>query len=252
MDTMKLKRNTILVTGGGTGIGLSLAEAFIKEGNTVIICGRRIDRLEKARKNIPGLHIRQCDLLKKDEREELAGWALKEFPDINVIVNNAGIQRIIDLKAGIDDITGGDDEIEVNLKALIHMSAYFIPHFIKKKHAAIINVSSGLGFVPMAMAPIYCATKAAVHSYSVSLRQQLKGTSVEVIEIIPPMVDTELGKGSRDERGITFRGLSTDEFTAEVMAGLEENEVEIAVGMAKGLRNASGKDFDEAFSRMNG
>ncbi len=248
---MKFKGDTILVTGGGTGIGLSLAEAFTKEGNTVIICGRMMDRLEKAKKKIPGLHIRQCDLLDKKDREKLVSWVLKNFPDINVLVNNAGIQRIIDLKAGIDEITGGDDEIEVNLKALIHMSANFIPHFMKKKYSAIMNISSGLGFVPMSMAPIYCATKAAVHSYSVSLRHQLKDTTVEVIEIIPPMVDTELGKGSRDERGVTFRGLSTDEFTKEVMQKLSANQMEIAVGSAEGLKNASGKGFDEAFSRMN-
>ncbi|MDD5094649.1 MAG: SDR family NAD(P)-dependent oxidoreductase [Dehalococcoidia bacterium] len=148
---------------------------------------------------------------------------LRRFPDLDVLVNNAGIQRYIDLKKGYDDLKSGEDEITTNFIATVELTALFIGHLMKRPSAAVINVSSGLGFMPMLNMPIYCATKAAIHTYSLVLRQQLKGTSVKVIEIVPPMVDTDLNKAGRDRAHLKFRGIGLSEYISTVMKGLEDD-----------------------------
>ena len=173
---MKINGNTILITGGATGIGFALAEAFVKEDNEVIICGRREDKLREAKSKLPQIHTKVCDISKGEEREALYNWIKSNNIDINILVNNAGIQRMVDFKKGIYDLSKGENEIEINLTAPIHLSAYFIPDLLKQKESAIINVSSGLAFVPIAVMPIYSATKAGLHSFSVSIRHQLRGT----------------------------------------------------------------------------
>ena len=188
--------NTILITGGATGIGFALAETLVNAGNKVIICGRRENKLKEAKHKLPQIQIKVCDVSKEKEREALFVWAKDNYPGLNVLINNAGIQRMVNLKKGTKELFNGENEIETNLVAPIYLSAYFIPWFLKKKEAAIINVSSGLGFVPIAAMPVYCATKAAIHSFTISLRHQLKDTSIKVFEIVPPAVDTELGKGT--------------------------------------------------------
>jgi uncharacterized oxidoreductase len=247
---MKTEGNTILVTGGATGIGFSLSEHFVKEGNEVIICGRRRERLDEAKNKLPRIHTRQCDLSKDKERKALHEWVVSNFKDINVLVNNAGIQRMIDLRKGTQDLFDGDDEIETNLKACVHMSAYFIPDFLKKKESAIIDVSSGLAFIPMAFAPVYCATKAAVHSFTVTLRHQLRSTPIKVFEIIPPAVESELG--THGKGGKRHQGIPPSEVSEAVMKALEKDEFEIAVGQAQGLRaTAVSSNFDQSFQNMN-
>lgn len=248
---MELSGNTILITGGATGIGFALAEEFVNSGNEVIICGRREHKLKEAKSKIPNLHIKVSDLSKEKERESLYHWAVSNFKNVNVLVNNAGIQRTIDLRKGTSELLKGENEVEINLTAPIHLSAYFIPHFLKQRKSAIINVSSGLGFVPMAAFPVYCATKAAIHLFSISLRHQLRNTPIKVFEIIPPMVDTELNKEERDRRGQQDRGIKPQELAKEVMLALKNDEFEIAVGMAKNLRNASRNNFEQAFLSMN-
>jgi len=163
---MKTKENIILITGGATGIGFSLAETLVNAGNRVIICGRREGKLKEAKDKLPQIQTKVCDVSRGKERESLFNWVKDNFKDLNVVINNAGIQRMVNLKKGTQDLFNGENEIETNLVALIHLSAYFIPLFLKKKEAAIINVSSGLGFVPIAAMPVYCATKAAIHSVS--------------------------------------------------------------------------------------
>jgi uncharacterized oxidoreductase len=248
---MKTNGNTVLITGGATGIGFSLAEAFVNAGNEVIICGRRENKLQEAKEKIPQLHTRICDLSNAEERKLLYEWTSSNFKNINILVNNAGIQRMIDLKKGTEDLFNGEDEIETNLRAYIHLSAYFIPMLMKQKEAAIVNVSSGLGFIPIAIMPVYCATKAAIHSFTLSLRHQLKNTSVKVFEVIPPTVDTELDKGARAKRGQTDRGISPTEVAKATINGLEKDEYEIAVGMAQGLRMGARNTPDQLFQNMN-
>jgi len=248
---MKTKDNAVLITGGATGIGFALAEAFVGAGNNVLICGRRIDKLREAKRKLPQIQARQCDLSKKEDRESFCDWVKQNYRDLNILVNNAGIQRAINIKEGTADLFSGEDEVQVNFAAPIHLSAYFAPMLMKKKEAAIINVSSGLGFVPMAVMPVYCATKAGIHMFSVSLRYQLKDTSVKVFEVVPPAVDTELGKSTTSESEQEYRGIPADEVANAVLKALKNNEYEIVIGEAKGLVQGARTDFKKAFQRLN-
>ena len=141
---MKTSNNTVLITGGATGIGFALTEAFIDAGNRVLICGRRRSKLEEARQKLPQIQVRQCDLSKREDRESLCSWVKDRHDDLNILVNNAGIQRAIDIKKGTADLLGGEDEVHFNFVAPMHLSAYLTPLLMDKKEAAIINVSSGL------------------------------------------------------------------------------------------------------------
>ena len=238
-----------MITGGATGIGLALAEAFLTKGNKIIICGRRTDKLLEIKHKYPDIHFRPCDVTKEDERKELYHWAVLAFPNLNILVNNAGIQRPVDFKKGDSDFHEAEQEIITNLTAPVHLSALFIPHLMKQKESAVINVSSGLGFIPIAFMPVYCATKAALHSFSISLRHQLRDTTVKVFEIIPPTVDTELDHG---RRGTTNRGINPEIVATASLKSIEKNEYEIAVGEAENLMTGSKKNFEQTFARMNG
>src|SRR3982750_2095250 len=188
---MRLSGNTILITGGGSGIGLAMAKRFAERNNEVIICGRREDKLREVTKLLPGLKWRGCDLAKAAERDALAEWVAAELPGLNILVNNAGIQRRVDLTKP-ESWEDTESEIAINFDAPIHLSRLFFPLFANQTEAAILNVTSGLSFVPLANVAVYCATKAALHSFTLSLRHQLKATPIEVVEIIPPAVDTDL------------------------------------------------------------
>ncbi len=248
---MKISGNTVLITGGGTGIGFCIAEELVKSGNEVIICGRREEKLKEAKEKLPKIHTRVCDVSDPKDRKHLFDWVRSRYKDINMLVNNAGVQRMIDMKKGVAELAKHENEVDINLTSTIQLSAYFIPTFMQREEAAIINVSSGLAFIPLAMMPIYCATKAAVHSFSISLRHQLKNTSVKVFEVIPPTVDTELDKGTRAQRSMTYRGIPPSEVAVATMKALAEDEYECAVGQAKNLMEASRTDFAEQFGRMN-
>jgi len=248
---MKINGNTILITGGATGIGFALAEAFVKEDNEVIICGRREDKLREAKSKLPQIHTKVCDLSKEKERKALYNWIKSNNIDINILVNNAGIQRMIDFKKGIFNLSDGENEIEINLTAPIHLSAYFIPDLLKQKESAIINVSSGLAFVPIAVMPIYSATKAALHSFSVSIRHQLRDTSIKVFEVIPPTVDTELDKGARDEGGQEDKRIPPSEVAKATLKALEKDEYEIAIGMAQNLLMGARNNPEKIFQGIN-
>jgi len=248
---MKTKENTALITGGATGIGFALAEALVTAGNRVIICGRREGRLKEAREKLPQITIRVCDVSDAKERKSLFNWVKDNFNELNVLMNNAGIQRAINFKKGTSDLFTGESEIETNLVAPIQLSAYFIPLLLKQKKAAIINVSSGLGFVPIASMPVYCATKAAIHSFTQSLRYQLRDTSIKVFEIVPPMVDTELGKGTTEEGDHKFRGISPSEVAISTLTAMANDEYEIVVGDAKRLVTGSRTNPEQAFQNIN-
>jgi uncharacterized oxidoreductase len=248
---MKIKGNTILITGGATGIGFSLAETMVNAGNKVIICGRREGKLKEAKDKLPQILTKVCDVSNVKERESLFNWIKDNFEDLNVLMNNAGIQRTINLKKGTRDLLSGENEIETNLVAPIHLSAHFIPLLLKKKEAAIINVSSGLGFVPIAAMPVYCATKAAIHSFTVSLRFQLRDTSIKVFEVVPPAVDTELGKGTTEEGDQEYRGIPPSEVAKATLTAMANNEYEILVGEANDLIIGARTNPELAFQNIN-
>ncbi len=248
---MKTEGNTILITGGATGIGFSLAEALTKAGNKVIICGRRAGKLKEARNRLPQIETIACDVSKEKERQALFNWVRDNYKGLNMLINNAGIQRMIDFKKGTQSLFAGEDEIETNFSTPIHLSAHFIPLLLKQNEAAIINVSSGLGFVPIAAMPVYCATKAGLHSFTVSLRHQLRDTTIKVFEIVPPAVDTELGKGTTGEEAQEYRGMPPAEVARATLTAIQNNEYEIVVGEAKGLVMGARNDPEQAFARLN-
>jgi uncharacterized oxidoreductase len=231
---MKTTGNTVLITGGGSGIGLALAEALLQRRNEVIICGRRRERLQAAKKRLPEIHVRVCDVSSAQSRRALVDWLASNFKDFNLLVNNAGIQRSVDFLKGPRDLEDADEEIATNLTAPIHLSALFIPHLRRKKEAAIVNISSGLAFTPLAAVPVYCATKAAVHSLSLCLRHQLRDTSVQIFEVAPPMVSTELS-GSRKRPEETEHTMSPEAVAVGILDALERNDHEVALGAAANL-----------------
>lgn len=247
---MKISGNTILITGGATGIGFEIASLLLKKDNEVIICGRHADKLEKAKIQIPEIHIKVADVSLDNDRKNLFSWITEWFPNFNILINNAGIQQILFLN-GSNKTRMIDDEISINLNAPIHMTDLVVPHFLKQKEAAIINISSGLGYIPIAIMPVYCATKAAIHSFSISSRHQLKDTPIKVFEIIPPIVETELGRdSSRKERIV--RGIPASEVAIETVNALVDDRYEYPIGMASNLYNAAKSDNSTlVFNNMN-
>jgi len=242
---MDLNSNTILITGGASGIGLALAERFLQAGSKVIACGRREDRLREARARLPRLAVRVCDVAEEQERVALFRWAVAEFPDLNVLVNNAGIQRRVQLTAP-EEWQQARQEIVINLEAPVHLSKLFIPHLLRQERPVIVNVTSGLAFAPLAGVPIYCATKAALRSFTLSLRHQLSPTPIRVVEIVPPAVNTDLGGP-----GLHTFGVPVEEFADAVMTRLHAGDLEIPYGFSAQAIRASREQLDEIFNRMN-
>ena len=242
---MQTSKNTILITGGATGIGLALTEQFAPT-NKVIICGRREDKLLEAQARFPGVTIKVCDLKNERERTELVGWLTKSFPELNIMINNAGIQREVDFRT-LQDIKQVSEEVEINFITPVHLSSLLIPHLQTKPSSAIINISSGLAFTPLAIVPIYCATKAALHSYSLSLRHQLSKTNIRVFEIIPPIVETDLDKGRRDMRQQSHSGIKSEELAMQAVEAVRNDVYEAAIGFASNLRVKR----EELFSTIN-
>src|SRR5580698_7341374 len=236
--------NTILITGGGSGIGRGLAESLHALGNQVIIAGRRQRALDETTAANPGMKSLPLDIEDPTAIREFAAKAVAEFPSLNVLVNNAGVMRAEKLLAPQLDLTDAEAIVTTNLLGPIRLTAAILPHLQKQPHAAIMNVSSGLAFLPLALTPTYCATKAAIHSYTLSLRYQLRNTSLEVLELIPPYVQTDL----MDRNANDSRAMPLKEFIAEVIEILKQHPTppEICVENVKPLRFAaeSGK-FDQ-------
>jgi uncharacterized oxidoreductase len=240
---MHLTNNTILITGGSSGIGMALAARFLELGNEVIVTGRRAASLESFKARHQSVHIKVSDAGNPQDRVELQRWAVENFPRLNVLINNAGIQRKFDLQQA-EPWSDTAQEIEINLGAPIHLCALFVPHLQRQENAQILNVSSGLAFVPLAHMPVYCATKAALHSFTLSLREQLRRTSIRVTEIIPPAVKTNLG-GSHDF------GEELLDYVDSVFQQLTTDAAELTFGMSARASQMSRADADQMFQRMN-
>jgi len=248
---MDISGNTVLITGGATGIGYAFAEYFLKTGNKIIICGRREERLLEAKKKHPEFQIKVCDVAKEEDRNSLAEWATSNFDTLNILVNNAGVQRDVDFTKGVSEFLSGENEIRINLEATIVLSGLFIPHLIGKKEASIINISSGLGFIPVARMPVYSASKAGVHAFSMAIRQQLLKSGIKVFEVVPPAIESELNPEGRAKSGNFKIDLMPGEFVDAVMEGIKNNIFEIGYGMTAGLIKASREDLDKSFHQMN-
>jgi uncharacterized oxidoreductase len=239
---MKISGNKMLITGGGSGIGLGLTERFIQNQNKVIICGRRASVLEEAQARFPGLITRMCDLTEPAEREALVDWISREHPDLNVLINNAGIQNWMSIT---DEhfLERAKEEININVEAPIHLTSLML-----KLNAmdTVINITSGLSFAPLAKVPVYSATKAFLHSYTWALRHLVKEKSIEVIEIIPPAINTDLGG-----KGIHDFAPPVHEFMDAVFQQLKEGKSEITFGYTESLASTVPEAWKQAFSRMN-
>jgi uncharacterized oxidoreductase len=249
---MKESGNHVVITGGTSGIGLALAEVLCASKNEVLITGRREKRLAEASGRIPGLRTFACDLSSAEGRRALHDHVRDGFPAVNILINNAGIQRNIDFRNGPADLDSGENEIRINLEAPIYLTALFVPLLKGKENACVVNVSSGLGFVPMVATPVYCATKAAMHSFSVTLRVQLSALGIKVHEVIPPAVDTELNPQGRAGRPRgSFGMIDAREYAASVVKGLRNDEIEIGFGYTQDMMKASKAELDQRFRMMN-
>jgi uncharacterized oxidoreductase len=246
---MNLTGNTILITGGGSGIGRALAEQLHKLGNQVVIAGRRRHALDETTAANPGTKSLELDIESPAAIRAFAAQAVAQFPTLNVLINNAGIMRSENLLDQRADQAVAESIVTTNLLGPIRLTTALLPHLEKQPHAAIMNVSSGLAFVPLVFTPTYCATKAAIHSYTQSLRYQLKSTSIEVLELIPPYVQTHLMDGATDPRAMPL-----DKFIAEVMEILKSKPTpaEICVQNVGNLRLAAEQNrYDAAFNGLN-
>ena len=239
---MKASGNKILITGGATGIGFGLAERFVSEGNTVIVCSRRQPALQEAMNKLPQLITHQFDLASVRDREELFRWITDEHPDVNVLINNAGIQNWMNLT---DDnfYERAKEEIAINIDAPLHLTSLFIKH---KALTTLINISSGLSFVPLIKTPVYSATKAFIHSLTLSIRELLKEKKIEVIEIIPPALNTDLGG-----KGLHDFAPPVKEFIEAIFKQLNEGRKELTFGFTEALNNAGAEVLKSTFQKMN-
>ncbi|CAK4114854.1 unnamed protein product [Aphanomyces euteiches] len=239
--------HTLVVTGGASGIGLALAIRFLQSGNKVILVGRRANKLNEAKAAHPDFHTVVGDMTTPESREALFLLLTTQHPDIDVFVHNAGIQRAVDLKEGlVPNWKTVSSEIDIYYAGVIHMTMLWIPHFLKKSFAAFINVTSGLSFAPYAAVPVYSSTKAALHSFTWSLRHQLADTPIKVIEIVPPAVDTDL-----QAPGLHKFGANVDEFADSVYGRLSAGEDEIGFGTAEDRRVDFRNTFGAGFAALN-
>lgn len=239
---MNLSNNKILITGGASGIGLGLTERFVQENNTVIICGRREEVLQEVATKLPNVITRTCDLSVADERQALYQWVRDEHPDLNVLVNNAGIQQWMSITDD-DFIEQAKAEMTVNIEAPLHLTSLFIN---LPSLTSVLNVTSGLAFAPFAKVPVYSATKAFFHSFTLSLRYLLAPKGIEVIELIPPALNTDLGG-----KGLHDHAPPVSGFIDAVFDQLKQGKTEIAYASSETRANASADELRQAFNQMN-
>jgi len=221
---MKTTQQTVLITGGTRGIGLAFAEKFLQAGNQVIITGRNAEALAKIQAKHPSIKTAQADMGNLDDLKQLVA----QHPGITVLINNAGVQYNYSFTDSDDRLATIRSEIQINLTGLIELTHLYIPHLSRHRESAIVNLSSSLGFVPKENAPVYCATKSAVHTFSRALRWQLESTPIKVFEVVPPLVDTDMTKGRGDNNKIAPSDL-VDEFWRAFQA----NQTHIPIGKAK-------------------
>jgi uncharacterized oxidoreductase len=248
---MKISGNTILITGGGSGIGRALAEACHAKGNKVIITGRRLSVLDETTKANPGISALTLDVTHAEGITEFTQQLLSQYPDLNVLINNAGIMVPENLLTDEIDTKVAEHTIATNLLGPIRLISALLPHLHKQANGVIITVTSGLAFMPLAMTPSYCATKAAIHSYTQSLRYQLRNTPLQVIEIAPPYVQTEL---MGPQQASDPLAMPLADFITETMTLLAENPdiTEVLVERVKPLRFAEANGgYDSFFAQFN-
>ena len=232
---MKLTKRTILITGGTSGIGREMAEQLLSRDNVVIVTGRDQSRLDQVKRELPSIHVIKSDVSDPIAIESLQAEVIAKFPGLDVLINNAGVMRNLNLNQdlGLEDLTR---EIDINLSGPVRMVQQFLPNLKKRKEAVIVMVSSGLAFIPLPVSPIYCATKAALHSYTQSLRVQLSGTNVRAIELAPPATETPLFRAQFQAEMKTQNGMDVSVLVRKALAGIEAGKLEICPGLSSVLK----------------
>ena len=234
---MNLSGNTILITGGGSGIGLALAKEFLQRDNLVIICGRDAGRLHAAKKKFQSLEIIQCDISNEGSVSAMLEKIEQNYPDLNFLVNNAGIMKMWNIQHETTNTREQKAEILTNFFGTVQLTQSLIPTLLKQSNSFVLNVSSALAYVPMSAAPIYSATKAALHAYSVSIRQQLENTNVKIFELLPASIGTDMAAELEKSIGMERdqSKMAPEELAVLAIKGLKNDKLEMRPGMAATL-----------------
>ncbi|TPX32636.1 hypothetical protein SmJEL517_g04317 [Synchytrium microbalum] len=251
--------NCALITGGAGGIGLYLAKFLLQQGKKVVVAGRTESKLQQCVSENPRLSgYLVVDVGKVETLPAFVQSAISKFPEIDCVISNAGIQKIISVlrDSPADVLAAGDAEIDTNVKGTIHLLTLFLPHLLTKENSAIFTVSSGLAWVPVAFVPVYCATKAFIHSWTQSMRVQLKN-KIRVIEIAPPLVETDLHRDHPDQLQDNYKkstnphAQSAEEFIEEFARDMNKGLDICAPGMARSLADREKATFQQDFEWMN-
>lgn len=233
---MKSSSNVVLITGGSSGIGLALAQKFSAQAYTVIITGRDLHKLENVKKSFPNIHVFQSDVCNDAEVSKLAVEIQEKFGGIDILINNAGIMNLVDAGNENNDLQKQMQEIEINYNSPIRLVHYFLPQLKKSKKATLVNVSSGLAYVPFAQAPVYSGTKSALHFWTRGIRPQLKIHGIKVVELLPPVVDTPLAHGADIADSGSLKPMSPEKLAELFWNGFINGKEEITPGISAQLK----------------
>jgi len=247
---MVTSNQKVLITGGGSGIGFALAKKFLSNDNTVIITGRNLSKLEKVKAELPNIHIFQSDVTQEEEVKKLTADMENKFGGIDVLINNAGIMLLLDAGNESNDLQKQFQEIEINFHSPIRMLHYFLPQLKKSKNGVLVNVSSGLAYVPFTQAPVYSGTKAALHFWTKSIRPQLKPHHIKVIELLPPVVDTKLAKDA-DLKDDNLKPIPPEKLAEIFWKNYTKGKEEITPGVSKQLKLMSRLAPKFIFKQLN-
>ena len=248
---MKLTNQRILITGGASGIGLALAQKFLAHNNTVVITGRDLSKLKNVKKANPKIHIFQSDVTIDEDVRHLRDAITKEFKGLDVLINNAGVMNLVNTGIEANDLQKQMQEIEINYNSPIRMLHYFLPLLKKSESPVLVNVSSGLAYVPFAQAPVYSGTKSALHFWTRSIRLQLKPHNIKVIELLPPVVDTPLAHGADIAKDDNLKPMSPEKLANDFWKGYTKGVEEITPGISKALKIMSKLASKLIFKQLN-
>ncbi|WP_127140598.1 SDR family oxidoreductase [Flagellimonas marinaquae] len=248
---MKVSQQMVLITGGSSGIGLALAKKFLDQDNTVIITGRDATKLEKIKSSYPQIHIFQSDVTDDADVRILTDNIQEKFGGIDVLINNAGIMNLIDAGNELNDLSKQMQEIEINYNSPIRVLHYFLPQLKKSKNAVLVNVSSGLAYVPFAQAPVYSGTKSALHFWTLSIRPQLRQHNIKVVELLPPVVDTPLAHGADIADDDNLKPMPPKKLADIFWRDFVNGKEEITPGISKQLKFMSRIAPKFIFSQLN-
>jgi uncharacterized oxidoreductase len=245
-----MKQQTILITGGSSGIGLAIAKKFLDHKYNVVVTGRNLSKLEKVKADLPSIHIEQSDVCKEDDVKALALKMEQTFGGIDILINNAGIMNLVDAGNESNDLQKQMQEIEINYNSPIRLLHYFLPQLKKSKNAVLVNTSSGLAYVPFAQAPVYSGTKAAVHFWTLAIRPQLNQHGIKVVELLPPVVDTKLAKDA-DLKDDNLKPMAPEKMANIFWKDFAKGKEEITPGLSKQLKLMSRLAPKFIFGQLN-